>query len=162
MHLIMFSVCTMMRAGEIVSLTWDSIDLRRRIILIQNSKNFCSKTGKPRAVPMNDWVFKFLSTKERNAEFVFTFPDGRKLSVGYVSHRFKKYVRKANLTSEVHFHSIRHTGATWLVQDGISIYAVQRLLGHSNISMTQVYSHLEPEGLFQSVERITPLNLIQQ
>ncbi len=103
---------------------------------------------------MNEWVFRFLATREKKAGYVFTSPDGKKLRVGYVSHRFKKNVRAAGLSDEFHFHSLRHTGATWLVQGGVSIYAVQKLLGHSSISTTQVYSHLEVENLFQYVDQL--------
>lgn len=154
-NLIIFAVSTMMRCGEIVSLTWNSIDLRRRVILIQNTKDFRIKTTKPRAVPMNDWVYQFLSTRENKVGQVFSFPDGKELTVGYVSRRFKKYILRAGLDKEIHFHSLRHTGATWLVQEGVSIYAVQRLLGHSNISVTQMYGHLETDSLFKSVQRIS-------
>ena len=153
-NLVVFAVCTMMRSGEIVSLTWDSIDLRRRLILIENTKEFRVKTSKPRAVPMNDWVFKFLATQEKKVGKIFSFPDGRQLTVWYVGHRFKKFIRKAGLSEDIHFHSLRHTGATWLVQDGVSIYAVQRLLGHSTISVTQVYTRLETDSLFNSIERL--------
>lgn len=104
---------------------------------------------------MNDWVYKFLASREKKVCRVFSFPDGRGLKVGYVGHRFKKFIRKAGLSEEIHFHSLRHTGATWLVQNGVSIYAVQKLLGHSNISVTQVYSHLETESLFNSIEKIS-------
>ncbi len=153
--LVTFAVCTMMRSGEIVSLTWDSVDLKRRLILVENRSDFRVKTTRPRVVPMNDWVFKFLATRARETGFVFTFPDGRKLNVGYAGRKFKKFVRAAGLSERIHFHSLRHTGASWLVQDGVSIYAVQKLLGHSTINVTQVYSHLETEGLFQSIERIS-------
>ncbi|HXG38677.1 MAG TPA: tyrosine-type recombinase/integrase [Bacteroidota bacterium] len=154
-NLVIFAVSTMMRCGEIVSLTWNSIDLRRRVIFIQNTKDFRIKTSKPRAIPMNDWVYRFLATRENKIGRVFSFPNGKELTVGYVSRRFKKYVLKAGLNKEIHFHSLRHTGATWLVQEGVSIYAVQRLLGHSNISVTQMYGHLETDSLFNSVQRIS-------
>ena len=153
--LVTFAVCTMMRSGEITSLTWDSVDLRRRIIMVENKKDFRLKTTRPRGVPMNDWVFKFLASRERKTGLVFTFPDGRRLRVGYVGHKFKRIVRAAGLSEKIHFHSLRHTGASWLVQVGVSIYAVQKLLGHSTINVTQVYSHLEVEGLFQSIGRIS-------
>jgi integrase len=154
-ELVIFAVCTMMRSGEILSLRWESIDLARRLILIENTKDFRVKTSKPRVVPMNEWVFRFLATRERKEGYLFSLSNGKKFRVGYISHRFKRFVRSAGLPDEIHFHSLRHTGATWLVQDGVSIYAIQKLLGHSNISITQVYSHLETDSLFRSIERLT-------
>jgi len=153
--LITFAVCTMLRSGEILSLTWDSVDLEKRLIHVQNTDNFRVKTSKPRTVPMNAWVHSFLTGKRVQTGHIFTFPNGKRPCVHYVSHRFKKYVSKAGLPFKIHFHSLRHTGASWLAQAGVSIYAIQKILGHSSVVTTQVYSHLEVDGLFQSVEKIT-------
>ncbi len=58
------------------------------------------------------------------------------------------------MSEKLHFHSLRHTFATWLVQEGVSIYEVQQLLGHSSISVTQVYSHLAASELHGAVNKI--------
>jgi integrase len=63
-EIVAFAVATMMRAGEIVNLTWDSIDLEKRVILVENSDKFRLKTTQPRAIPMNDWVCGLLSGKD--------------------------------------------------------------------------------------------------
>ncbi len=73
----------------------------------------------------------------------------------WVSHKFKYYVYALRLTdNRLHFHSLRHTFASWLVQDGVSLYSVQKLLGHSSNNVTQVYAHLQPEQLHSTVERL--------
>lgn len=154
-ELIMVAIATMMRAGEITSLNWNSVDLLRRVIMVENQENFRIKTSKPQIIPMNQWVYEFFSSRKIKEGNVFAFENGKRLSVRYVSGRFKKYVKKAEINQAIHFHSLRHTSASWLVQDGVSIYAVQKLLGHSNISVTQSYSHLEVDGLFKSVDRIS-------
>ena len=51
--------------------------------------------------------------------------------------------------------SLRHTFATWLVEEGVPTYEVQKLLGHSSISVTQIYSHLAASELHKSVEKIS-------
>ena len=71
-----------------------------------------------------------------------------------LSKRFRLAVRAAGLDTGLHFHSLRHTFATWLVQERISIYEVQKLLGHSSIAITQVYSHLAPNELHHAVNKI--------
>lgn len=152
--LVRFAVATMMRAGEIVNLQWNSVDLKRRIIFVENTNEFKTKTYKARVVPMNEWVYYMLKTKARMNEKVFTFPDGKSFSVGYVSSRFKKYVRKAAVREDIHFHSLRHTGATWLVQKDVPIYTVQQLLGHSSIALTEIYSHLEVDHLRKPMEKL--------
>jgi integrase/recombinase XerD len=64
-------------------------------------------------------------------------------------------VRRSEVADKnLHFHSLRHTFASWLVQDGVSLYEVQKLLGHSSIAVTQVYSPLQPEQLHATVNRI--------
>lgn len=154
-NLVVFAVLTMMRLGEIVNLTWESIDLERRVIHVENRADFRVKTRRPRAIPMNDWVFRFLTDRPTKSGFVFLFPDGRKLNIHYVSKKFKKSVKSSGIPQDLHFHSLRHTGASWLVQNGVSIYAVQRLLGHSNIQVTMGYSHLVTDELHSVVNSIS-------
>jgi site-specific recombinase XerD len=72
-----------------------------------------------------------------------------------IVRRVKRWIRKAGLPEELHTHSLRHTAASWLVQSGTSIYAVQQILGHSTIRMTEVYSHLQPEHLRKEMEKLT-------
>lgn len=92
--------------------------------------------------------------KKDVTDYVFTF-EGRKVAEDYLSHIFTEYVRTAGITKRLHFHSLRHTHATWLVQEGAPIYEVQKLLGHSSIEMTQVYSHLQSEQLHDTVNKIS-------
>jgi site-specific recombinase XerD len=67
----------------------------------------------------------------------------------------KKAVRAAGLDDRLHFHSARHAFASWLVRAGVSLYEVQKLLGHSSPTVTEVYSHLQPEHLHGRVNKIT-------
>jgi integrase/recombinase XerD len=147
----------MMRVGEIVNLKWSSIDLVRRLIIIENTEEYRTKTRKSRAIPMNEWVYYFLLKKERKSDRIFTFPDGKSLRVGYVSSKFTKFVKKAPIDHKIHFHSLRHTGATWLVQKEVPIFTVQHILGHSSIATTQVYSHLGVEDMRRSVGKLNEL-----
>ena len=62
-----------------------------------------------------------------------------------------QYARQAGLPQGIHFHSLRHTGATWLVEGGVPITHVQALLGHSALSTTMVYAHTTPSHLRESV-----------
>jgi integrase len=155
--ILLFAISTMMRLGEIVNLKWSSIDMESRIIRIENTEGFHVKTYQPRVIPIGECAFQILSLRPRSSEFVFTFPNGRRLQRGYTSHKLKKYVRACNLREELHFHSLRHSGATWLVQNNIPIYNLQKILGHSRIEMTQVYSHLEADNLRSSMEKASSL-----
>ena len=81
--------------------------------------------------------------------------NGKKIYDEWITHAFKKAVVAARLEDgRIHFHSLRHTFASWLVQDGVSLYEVQKLLGHSSTRVTEVYSHLQPEMRHDTVNRI--------
>jgi len=155
--LIIVATCTGMRQGELLSLEWEDIRFDIRLIRITNKSGFRTKTGKIRNVPMNDVVGLILRRRfQRYAatgSAVFSI-DSKPISSSYASHMFKAHVRKAGLNPKLHFHSLRHTFATWLVQEGVSIYEVQKLLGHSSISVTQVYSHLAASELHGAVNKI--------
>ncbi len=62
--------------------------------------------------------------------------------------------QKSGLPEDLHFHSRRHSFATFLVQAGVSLYEVQQLLGHSSISTTQIYAHLAASELHGAVNKI--------
>ena len=91
------------------------------------------------------------------SEYVFT-RKGKKLSPPWLSHKLKKHIRKLNLDDNLNYHALRHAFASWLVQRSVSLYEVQKLLGHADISTTQIYSHLAPETLHQTVNKLK-LNL---
>lgn len=155
-EVIIFAVLTGMRRGEIINLHWQDIDLKRKLIHIQSNPTFKTKQGKKRVIPINDVLFNLLSSryKRYTSEYVF-HKKGHKIYDDHVTKKLKKYVTDIGLNGKLHFHSLRHTFASWLVQDGVSLYEVQKLLGHSNINVTQVYSHLQPETLHSTVNRIS-------
>ena len=155
-ELVVVAVSTGLRRGELVNLTWKDLDFDRRLLQIQSTESFQTKAGRRRAVPMSDALYQFLWTKAQRflGNYVFTL-NGKRISCDWVTHKFGRYVRKAGLNPKLHFHSLRHTFATWLVQEGVSIYEVQKLLGHSNISVTQVYSHLAASELHGAVNKIS-------
>ena len=160
-EIVVFATLTGLRRGELVNLRWQEVDLERRVILIQSNPNFRTKQGKRRVIPLSDTAYYLLQNKhgKDSSEFVFSL-NGKKIYIDWLTHAFKKAVREAKLKEErLHFHSLRHTFASWLVQDGVSIYAVQKLLGHSSVAVTQVYSHLAASELHGAVNKISiPLN----
>jgi site-specific recombinase XerD len=153
--MVILAVLTGLRRSELVNLTWFNVDFNHRVLHVQSQGTIRTKTGKRRIVPLNSTAESILRTRcqSRNGDYVFT-PDGRQVHPHNVSRVFFKYVGKAGLDKSIHFHCLRHTFATWLVQDGVSIYHVQKLLGHSSVKVTEVYAHLAPEDLHHSVEGI--------
>jgi len=158
---VLFAVLTGMRRGEILNLRWSDVDFGSKTVNIRSSATWNTKHGKRRVVPLSETAVLLLSSRvgKSPSEYVFTMED-QKISESTVSHAFKRYVKAAKLDNQkLQFHSLRHTFATWLVQDGVSIYEVQKLLGHSSVKVTEVYSHLAASELHSAVNRISlPLN----
>ncbi len=146
---------TGMRLGELVNMKWNWIDFTENIITVKNSSEFNSKNKRERIIPLHQKVESILKNhyqlgKLENA-LVFSRYEGIKLNEDFVSKQFKKAVRAAKLNDKIHFHTLRHSFASALVQRGISLYAVKELLGHGNIKTTQIYSHLQKQNLMDAV-----------
>ena len=149
--LVIFTLNTGMRRGEIINLRWVDVDLEHRLIRIVNQEHFTVKGGRGRTIPMNDTVYTILQNRLSIGSYVFTNQAGGKLYDNYIQHRFKKYIRRLGLNPNLHFHHLRHTFATSLVKQGVPIYEVQHLLGHANVTTTQIYSHMSVEDLRSAV-----------
>ncbi|MDT3697423.1 MAG: tyrosine-type recombinase/integrase [Ignavibacterium sp.] len=146
---------TGMRLGELLNMKWNWIDFNQNIITIKNSNQFISKNKRERIIPIHQKVkailqARFLLGKPENNLLFYKYEDV-KLNEDFVSKQFKKAVRAAKLNEKIHFHTLRHSFASALVQRGISLYAVKELLGHENIKTTQIYSHLQKQNLMEAV-----------
>lgn len=141
--LLIVALHTGMRRGEILNLVWKDLDFNRRLITIHKSKN-----GEKRGIPMSQTVFLCLKNWGRVVDI-----SGRVFPRAVRSLRaaFDKTLDKAEIT-DFHFHDLRHTFATRLVQNGVDLYKVKELLGHKTINMTMRYAHHYPESLRSSVE----------
>lgn len=145
-----------LRAGEIFKLTWADVSLEEKMLFLRDTKN-----GKNRFAYMTNRVaeeFSKLKKGEGN-EFVFQSKAGGKIE--HISRTFERAVKALGLNDgitdrrqKVVFHSLRHTFASRLVQKRVSLYEVKELLGHSDIAMTQRYSHLADETLRDAVARL--------
>lgn len=153
-NLIVFAVLTGMRRGELVSLRWTDIDLTNRLIHIRNKDDFTAKGMRPRTVPMNQDLFGLLLKMAPESEHVFVDANGNPYHGPWVTKNFKRGVRRCGLPDKIHLHSLRHTYASWLVQSSTPLAEIQKLLGHSSVVTTQIYSHLEEEHLRGAAERI--------
>jgi integrase len=150
---------TGMRLGEILNMKWNWIDFSQDIITVKNSDEFRTKTKRERIIPIHQRINSILRKrlplgKLQSKNLVFYHIVAIKLNEGYISKRFKKAVRAAKLDDKIHFHTLRHSFASALVQRSVSLYAVKELLGHENIKTTQIYSHLQKENLTIAVNSI--------
>jgi integrase len=154
-EIITFALNTGMRQGEILALQWQDVDFYRGILVVMKSKNHERRT-----IPLNNMVFTLLSEKKAAGSRdgrVFVTGRGNPLQVRYLARTFTKARNRAGLV-DFRFHDLRHTFASRLVQRGIDLYKVQRLLGHKTGVMTQRYAHHCPESLREGVRVLeTPL-----
>ena len=95
-----------------------------------------------------------LSKGEKNLDFVFCKEDGTRYTGNYVSKCFKLACKSAGVDNAIHFHSLRHSFASNLVQKGVPLYTIKELLGHSSISTTEIYSHLNMESLRDAIKTL--------
>jgi integrase len=145
-----------LRAGEIFALTWSNIDLENGRLIATDTK-----TKENRFPLMTDEVKQIFQNKERGSPNELVFPSRNSKERKAISKSFMRTVKKLGLNegitdsrNKVVFHTLRHTYASWLVQDGLSLYEVSKLLGHSTITMTERYSHLAPQNYEKSVKII--------
>jgi integrase/recombinase XerD len=156
----LFSVAffTGMRLSEIINLRWEEVKFDERIILVKNTSTFTTKNKKDRIIPINSKIMEIfydLKNKifdDKHNVYVFLGPRRIKYNADFVSKEFKESVRKTSVNQQVHFHTLRHSFASNLVQKGASLYVVKELLGHEDIKTTQIYAHLQRENLFNAVD----------
>lgn len=87
-------------------------------------------------------------------QYVFCKSNGQKYTGEYFTKRFKRACRAAGANKEIHFHSLRHSFASNLVQQGVSLYKVKELLGHHSITTTEIYSHLNIDSLREAISKL--------
>ncbi|MFQ5788345.1 MAG: site-specific integrase, partial [Thermodesulfobacteriota bacterium] len=147
-----FALNTGLRQDELLSLEWSRVNLFRKTILIQKTKN-----GRPKTVPLNqnatDVIVRKSEEKVRRLknDFVFVSIHGTKIDRHNLRRAFNNAVRKAEI-EDFKFHDLRHCFCTKLAQRGVDMYKIAKLAGHEDIRLTQRYSHHCPDSLRGGVE----------
>ncbi len=152
--LVEFAVNTGLRQMEILNLHKRQFNKQDRLIILDNHYH-TTKSRKIRNMPLNNRAFEIVSIRVANAksDLIFTL-NGERILQDNLQDKFRKYVEAAELNTKLTFHCLRHTFASWLVQKGVSIYEVSKLLGHGDIKTTQIYAHLRSDDLRNAVERL--------
>ncbi len=145
---------TGLRVTELVSLTMENLSLRQGVVRVTG------KGDKERLVPMGenavDWIQTFLDQGrpallgEKSSDVVFPSKRARQMTRQTFWHRIKHYAVIAGIdTDKLSPHVLRHAFATHLLNYGADLRVVQMLLGHSDLSTTQIYTHVATERLKQ-------------
>jgi site-specific recombinase XerD len=139
-----------LRVSELVGLDRDHIDLKRREFMVRG------KGQKDRPIFISPdaamWIEQYITKREDNTRPLFVRYSGRKsvdlsgnfhrLTARSVQRMVNRYARLAGITKHVSPHTLRHSFATDLLMNGADLRSVQAMLGHSNISTTQIYTHV--------------------
>ena len=143
---------TGMRVSELINLTLERVDLNMKYIIA------FGKGSKERIVPLGSVAAEFLQQylekvrpklthEDRNTNIVFLAFGGHELTRQRFWQIIRAYGRKANINKVLTPHILRHSFATHLLDNGADLRSVQELLGHSDISTTQIYTHLTNKRL---------------
>lgn len=152
---------TGLRVSELVNLKLG--DLHLPMNLLQT----IGKGDKERIIPISDvavdWLNRYLTTTrvalldgKPNTEFIFLNAHGRQLTRQAIWLMIKKYVNQAGIKRHVTPHTLRHSFATHLLENGADLRIVQELLGHSDISTTQIYTHVSHQHLTEVYNKYHP------
>lgn len=156
---------TGLRVGELVGLDWRDVDLGGRVLRVmgKGGKERMVPFGAPAAEALEGWLASWeeLRAERRRRssgspdrepperEPIFLSNRGKHLSDRSVRRVVDRYTAAAGVPAGVHPHTLRHTFATHLLEEGADLRTIQELMGHSSLSTTQRYTHVEIERLLR-------------
>ena len=150
---------TGVRISELINLQYSNIDLNRSLIKVMGKGN------KERMVPFGDnalfWLREYIQFRRKNnlslnSRDFFISHQRKKITRQAFWHRIKLYLNKTGLSQEVSPHPLRHAFATHLLNNGADLRSVQMLLGHSDLSTTQIYTHIAKQRLGEMIKKHHP------
>jgi len=150
---------TGVRISELINLQYTNIDLTRSLIKVMG------KGGKERMIPFGDdalsWLTEYIEYRRTNnlslkSRDFFVSQQGKKMTRQAFWHRVKQYLAISGLSADVSPHTLRHAFATHLLNNGADLRSVQMLLGHSDLSTTQIYTHIAKQRLSDMVKEHHP------
>ncbi|GAB3111491.1 tyrosine recombinase XerC [Aestuariicella hydrocarbonica] len=147
-----------LRLSELVSLNWSDVDLAQGQLRVTGKGNKTRElpVGRPARAALAAWQKKQLSTCGEDIAAIFTQKKGKRLSPRSIQLRFEKLSVTQGVDQSVHPHKLRHSFASHLLESSGDLRAVQELLGHANLSTTQVYTHLDFQHLAKVYDNAHP------
>ena len=150
-----------LRVSELINLQLSNINFNENYIKVTGKGN------KQRLSPISGKALKYLSIyidevrihldiKKGNSDFVFLNNRGAKLSRVMIFLIIKKLAEKIGLNKKISPHTFRHSFATHLIEGGADLRAVQEMLGHSSITTTEIYTHLDNDYLRSNIIQFHP------
>lgn len=146
-HIVGLLLLTGARLRELLDARWENVDVERRSWFIPTSK-----TGKPRHVPLSTPALAIIEALPRfnGCPWLVPNPDTR-LPFVSIKHGWQNAIKEAKLPG-LRLHDLRHSAASFMVNSGVDLFAVGKVLGHANYQSTQRYAHLANDTLLKAVE----------
>jgi integrase/recombinase XerD len=149
------------RVSELISLKLSDLFLQDEVIRV------LGKGSKERLIPIGSSAIKWVNNYIKNSRplimkisksenHVFLNSRGSKISRMGIWKIIDRYVKEAGIKKEVHPHTFRHSFATHLLEGGADLRAVQEMLGHADISTTQIYTHIDRDYIKQVHKQFHP------
>lgn len=152
-----FTLATGLRASNVTGLEWKDVDMIRRHAWVHPDQ---AKTKKAISVPLNDNAVEVLQSRYgTHPKFVFTY-QGKQIGK-CTNHAWRKALKRAEIEN-FRWHDLRHTWASWHVQNGTSLQELQQLGGWSSFEMVLRYAHLSGDLLRNAANRINSLSVTRE
>lgn len=148
-----------LRLSELTSLNIESLDVNDKSLMVSQGKGNKSRIlpiGSKAICALNNWLAFRQNLVATNEPALFVSNKGNRLNPRSVQLRLKKWCQKKDLGYHIHPHILRHSFASHLLESSQDLRAVQELLGHSNISTTQIYTHLDFQHLTEIYDKAHP------
>ncbi|MEW6295586.1 MAG: site-specific tyrosine recombinase/integron integrase [Candidatus Diapherotrites archaeon] len=153
---VQFLYSTGTRVSECANIKLNDLDLEQKIAKVRGGKG-----NKDRTIILSDyWVKelnKYLNKKNVKSEFVFSKKNGKPITTTTIERIVRKAAQKAGITKRVTAHTMRHSFATHLLESGENIRKIQELLGHENLSTTQIYTTISTAELKKTINPLDKL-----
>lgn len=148
--LVILSLNTGMRRGEVFNLKWSDIDLRNKVLTVEGDT---AKSGQTRHIPLNKEALSTLKNwkTKNNNEYGYVFPSKAGGRLDNVKKSWTNLLTQAKI-GNFRWHDLRHTFASKLARKGVPLNTSRELLGHSDLAMTLRYSHLAPDIKAKAVD----------
>jgi tyrosine recombinase XerC len=146
------------RVSELVGLDVDDVDFISGVLKVlgKGSKERMLPIGEQALSAMRKYLDKRESKRVKDKSPVFLNKSGRRLTDRSVRRVVDKYIRSLSIEEKISPHSLRHSFATHLLERGADLRSVQELLGHMNLSTTQIYTHVTAERLKSVYDKAHP------
>lgn len=148
-----------LRLSELVNLNLADIDLKEGMVAVKHGKGRKSRmlpVGRRATEAVNRWLGVRQPASGQHEMALFVSQRGNRMALRTVQSRLDRWCTKHQLSAHVHPHMLRHSFASHLLESSGDLRAVQELLGHSNISTTQIYTHLDFQHLADVYDKAHP------